>query len=114
MITKYAQMDTDIDKNYTVVHFSRKQTWCSLYMYQRRTAVPRYRYLSHVPCEEMPLERGTGLTVSLGAVKLYIIGSCPILVLTTVLGRLRHTDSKNSVKIIRCQLLPEKMRFENA
>ena len=61
------------------------------------------------------------LTVSLVDIKLSISGSCPIVVLTTVLGRLRRADPKNMSKnvaklwlnIIRGQLLPEKMRFEN-
>ena len=37
-------------------------------------------------------------TVSLRNSKLFISGSCPILVLTTVLGLPRHADSINGVK----------------
>jgi hypothetical protein len=38
------------------------------------------------------------ITVPLCKSKLFIGGSCPILVLTTVLGRPRHADAKNDVK----------------
>jgi hypothetical protein len=41
--------------------------------------------------------------------------SCPILVLATVISLMpdmRHSDAKNDVKIIRGQLLSEKMRVE--
>jgi hypothetical protein len=34
----------------------------------------------------------------LGNRNLFISGSCPILVLTTVLGRPRHNDDKNDIK----------------
>jgi hypothetical protein len=44
---------------------------------------------------------------------IYISGSYPTLVLATVMGHLRHTDAKTMFKIIRGQLLPEKMQFEN-
>jgi hypothetical protein len=37
-------------------------------------------------------------TVLLSKRKLFVSRSCSILVLTTVLGRLRHTDAKNDVK----------------
>ena len=37
-------------------------------------------------------------TVPLYNIQLFISGSCPILVLTTVLGRPRPTDAKNIVK----------------
>ena len=49
--------------------------------------------------------------------KVFINRSCSILVLTTVLGRLRHADAKNmaknGVKNIRRRLLPERMQLEN-
>jgi hypothetical protein len=37
-------------------------------------------------------------TVPLYIRKLFISGSCPILVLTTVIGHPRHVDAKNDVK----------------
>ena len=53
-------------------------------------------------------------TVSLYNIKLFISGSCPILVLTTTVpSRLLQPDRKNVVKNYQGQLLPEKMRFEN-
>ena len=57
--------------------------------------------------------RGVSLTVPLLESKLFISRSCPILVLTTVLGCSRRVDVKNDVKTIMSQILAEKMRFEN-
>ena len=52
-------------------------------------------------------------TVLLCRNKLFISGSCPILVLTRVLGHSSSTDAINSVKNYQGRLIREKMRFEN-
>jgi hypothetical protein len=57
--------------------------------------------------------RVRAVTVSLYNSKIFISGSCLILVLTTV--RVAHVVLmlKKLLKTIRGQLLPDKMRFEN-
>jgi hypothetical protein len=54
--------------------------------------------LNLVPQYWCPVIAGDETTVPLGNIKLFISGSCPILVLTNVLGRLRHTYVKDGVK----------------
>jgi hypothetical protein len=47
-------------------------------------------------------------------IKLFISGSCSILVLPTVLSRPRRNDAKMMLKDIMGQPLTGKMRFENS
>ena len=46
-------------------------------------------------------------------IKVFISGSCPILVLTTVLNRPRRTDTKNDFKHHQGPTPSEKIRFKD-